>query len=163
MLFHYFFKLSHTSIFTKETKDKLSKIDEDMKESAHQLSLDPSHSFAHYSKIRNLQEKLLKEEASIRPTLAKIQGMILLDMDALQKHIAHAKKLTHDKNFSIVDHMMELLAEVQIALHAIKILQGNWDKTMVLIVKVHSKFLSHFCIIIQLLYTFGIYVKNGEK
>ena len=126
---------------------KLSKIDEDMKASAHQLSLDPSHSFAHYTKIRyltNLQAKLLKEEARIRATVAKIQGMILPNMDALQKHIAHAKTLIHDNNFSIADHMMELLTKVQITLHARKVLQKKWDKTMVLILKVHSKLLSHF-------------------
>ena len=46
--------------------------------------------------------------------------------------------------FSIVDHMMELSVEVQITLHATKVLQENWDKTMSLILKVHSKFLSHF-------------------
>ena len=46
-----FFKLSDTSIFTKEIKDKLFKIDEDMNPSAHQLSLDPSHSSTHYTKI----------------------------------------------------------------------------------------------------------------
>ena len=49
-----FRKLCDTSSFTQEIKDKLSKIDEDLKESAHQLSLDPSYSSAHYSKIRFL-------------------------------------------------------------------------------------------------------------
>ena len=34
---------------------------------------------------------------------------------------------------------------------------------MVLILKLHSKLLSHFGINIQILYTFGIYVKNGEN
>ena len=34
--------------------------------------------------------------------------MILPNMDALQKHIAHEKILIHDNNFSIVDHMIEL-------------------------------------------------------
>ena len=65
-------------------------------------------------------------------------------MDALQKHIAHAKTLIHDNNFSIADHMMGLLAEVQIALHASKVLRENWDKKMAIILKVHSDFLSHF-------------------
>ena len=54
-------------------------------------------------------------------------------MDALQKHIAHAKTLIHDKKFSIVDHMIELSVEVQVALHTCKVLQENSDKTMVLI------------------------------
>ena len=120
-----FVRLCDTSIFTQEIKIKLSKRDEAMKESAHQLSLDPSYNSLHYSKIRfltNLQAKLLKEEARIRATLAKIQGMILLNMDALQTHIAHVKTLIHDNNFSIADHMMELSTEVQIALHACKVL-----------------------------------------
>lgn len=81
-----FVKLCDTSIFTEGIKDKLSKIYEDMKKSSHQLPLDPSYTFAHYSKIRfltNLQAKLLKEEARIRATLVEIQGMILPNMDAL--------------------------------------------------------------------------------
>ena len=87
---------------------------------------------------------MLREEARIRATLVDIQGMILPNMDALQKHIAHAKNLIHDNNFTVVDHMIELLAEVQIALHASKVLQENWNKTMSLILKVHSNFFSHF-------------------
>ena len=43
--------LCDTSIFTQGIKDKLSKIDEDLKASAHQLSFDPSYSSSHYSKI----------------------------------------------------------------------------------------------------------------
>ena len=70
--------------------------------------------------------------------------MILPNMDALQKHIAHAKTLIHDNNFSIADHMMGLLAKVQITLHTSKVLQKNWDETMTLSLKVHSNFLSHF-------------------
>ena len=68
-------KLYDTSIFTKEIKGKLSKIDEDLKESGQKLSLDPSYSYAHYSKIRfltNLQVELLREEARIRATLVDI-------------------------------------------------------------------------------------------
>ena len=49
-----FAKLSDTSNFTKEIKDKLAKIDEDMKASAHQLSLDPSCSSTHFTRIRYL-------------------------------------------------------------------------------------------------------------
>ena len=59
-----FFELSDTSIFTKKIKDELSKIDEDMKASVHELSLDPSYTSTHYTKIKcltNLQEKLLRE------------------------------------------------------------------------------------------------------
>ena len=43
-------------------------------------------------------------------------------MDAVQKHIAHAKTLIHDNNFSIVDHMIELFLEVQLALSISKVL-----------------------------------------
>lgn len=58
-----FVKLSDTSIFTKVIKDTLSKIDEDRKESAHQLSLDPSCSFSHFTKISyltNIHKELLR-------------------------------------------------------------------------------------------------------
>ena len=47
-----FGKLCDVSIFTKEIKEKLSKIDEDLKESAQQLQLDLSLSFAHFNKIK---------------------------------------------------------------------------------------------------------------
>ena len=70
-----FVKLSETYFFTNEIKDKLSKIDEDMKASAHHLSLNPSHSSAHFTKIiyiKNLQAQLWREEARIRAILAKI-------------------------------------------------------------------------------------------
>ena len=70
--------------------------------------------------------------------------MILPVMDTMQKHIAHSRTLIHDSNFSIADHMIELSAEIQIALSTSKILQGNWDKTLALILKVHSEFISHF-------------------
>ena len=56
--------------------------------------------------------------------------MILPNMDALQKHITHAKTLMYDKKFPIVDDMMELLAEVQIVFHANKVLKEIWNKTM---------------------------------
>ena len=46
-----FGKLYDTSTFTNEIKDKLSKIDEDLKASAQQLQLDPSYNSAHYTKI----------------------------------------------------------------------------------------------------------------
>ena len=52
-----FGKLCDVSIFTKDIKEKLAKIDEDMKASAHQLQLDLSSSFAHFSKIRFLTNK----------------------------------------------------------------------------------------------------------
>ena len=70
--------------------------------------------------------------------------MILPNIDVLKKKIVHSKSLIHDNNFSIVDHMIELSAKVQIALHTCKVLQENWDKTLAIILKVHSKFLSHF-------------------
>ena len=72
--------------------------------------------------------------------------MILPNMDALHKNIAHAKTLIHENKFYIADHMMELSAKVHIALHASKVLQENWDKTMALILKIHYEFLSHFSI-----------------
>lgn len=151
-----FVKLSDTSNLTKEIKNKLSQIDTDLKASAHRLSLDPSTSPTHFVKIRyltDLQAKLLREEARIRATLVDIQSLIIPNMNVMHKHIVHAKKLIYDNNFSIADHMMELLAKVQIALHASKILQENWDKTMSIILKVHSDFLSHFgitlCIILK--------------
>ena len=91
-----------------------------------------------------MRVELLREEARIRTTLIDIQGMILLSMDALKKHISNVKTLIYENKFSIDDHMMELSAEVQIALHASKVLQENWDKKMTLILKVHSNFLSYF-------------------
>ena len=67
-----------------------------------------------------MQAELLREEARIRATLVDIQDMILLNMDALKKHIAHVETLIHDNNFFISDHMIEQLTEVQIALHTSK-------------------------------------------
>ena len=92
----------------------MSKIDEDLKKSDQQFQLDPSLSFANFKIIflTYMQEKFPKEEARIISTLVDIQNMILPNMDALQKHIAHAKTLIHDNNFSIADHMIELLAKV---------------------------------------------------
>ena len=70
--------------------------------------------------------------------------MILPIMDTIEKHISYSTTLIHDTNFSIVDHMIKLFAEVQVSLQTRKFLQENWDKTLALILKVHSKFLSHF-------------------
>ena len=78
-------------------------------------------------------------------------------------HCKNTLTLIHDNNFSIDDHMMELSVEVQVALHVSKVLQENWNKTMLFILKINFEFLSHFGIIIQILYTFGVYVKKGEK
>ena len=72
-----------------------------------------------------MQGELLKEEERIRSTLVDIQNMTLPNMDGLQNHIAHAKNIIHNNNFSIADHMIQLLAEVQIALHTCKVLQDN--------------------------------------
>lgn len=85
-----------------------------------------------------MQVEFLREEARIGATLEDIQGMNLSNMDALHKHISYAKTLIHHNNFSIDDHMMELLVEVHIALHASHVLQENWDKKVSLILKVHS-------------------------
>ena len=87
---------------------------------------------------------MLREEARTREILTKIQGMILPNIDVVQKHIAHAKTLIHDNNFSIADHMIELLTEAQVALNISKVLQDNWYKKMALILKVHLDFLCHF-------------------
>ena len=43
-------------------------------------------------------------------------------MDVVQKYIAHAKTIIYDNNFSIADHMIELSAEVQVALNTSKVL-----------------------------------------
>ena len=51
-----FGKLCDVFEFTKEIKEKLSKIDELLKASAQQLQLDPSSSFAHFKKIRFLTD-----------------------------------------------------------------------------------------------------------
>ena len=142
-----FGKLCDVPNFTKEIKDKLSKIDEDLKASAQQLQLDPSSILTHFKKIRFLTSKqveFLREEERVRSTLVDIQNMILPNMDALQKYITHSKTLIHDKNFSIADHMIEMSVEVHIPLHTCKVLQDNRDKTLAIILKVHSKKLSHF-------------------
>lgn len=60
-----FENLCDVTKYTKEVKEKLSKIDTDLKASAQQLQLDPSSSFAHYKKIRfltDMQAELLREE-----------------------------------------------------------------------------------------------------
>jgi hypothetical protein len=99
-----FAKLCDVTEFTKEIKEQLKKIDEDLKASAQQLQLEPSSSSTHHSKIRFLSDKqseLLREDARIRSTLIDIQNMILPNMDTMQKHIAHSKTLIHDNNFQL--------------------------------------------------------------
>jgi hypothetical protein len=142
-----FAKLCDVTEYTKGIREKLIKIDEDLKVSAQNLKLDPSSSSSHHLRIKFLSEKqaeLLREEARIRTTLVDIQNMILPSMDSMQKHITYSKTLIHDNNFSIADHVIELSAEVQVALSTCKILQENWDKTLQLILQVHSEFISHF-------------------
>ena len=144
-----FSKLYDILIFTQEIKYKLSKFDEDLKASAQELQLDLSLSSIHFNNIRfltDIQVIFPREEVRIRSTLIDIQNMILPNMDALQKNIAHSKTLIHDNNFSIADHMIELSTKVQVALHTCKVLQENWEKTFPFIIKVHSYFLSHFAI-----------------
>lgn len=121
-----FEKLCDVPKYTKEVKEKLYKIDIDLKASAQQLQLDPSSSSAHFKKIRflsDMQAKFLREEARICSILIDIQNMILPIMDAMHKHIVYLKTLIHDNNFSILDHMIELSTKVQIAIHTCKILQ----------------------------------------
>ena len=98
----------------------MNKIDEDLIASAKQLQLDSSSSLTHHMKMRflsDMQVELLREEARIQSTLLDIQNMILPIMDSMQKYIVYSKTLIHDNNFSIVDHMIQLSAEVQVALH----------------------------------------------
>ena len=81
-----FDKLYDTSIFSKDIKYKISKIDEYLKESSQKLQLDPSYSSTHYNKIRfliDMQVELLREEARTRAILIDIQGMILPNMDVV--------------------------------------------------------------------------------
>ena len=142
-----FAKLCDVSGFTKEIKGKLNKIDNDMQSSASSLQIDPSSSTSHHSKMKyleTLQVELLRKEARIREILIEIQNMILPIMGSMQKHIAHCKSLVQDQNFSIAYHMIQLSAEVQIALFACQILQESWDNTFSTILKVHQDFLSHF-------------------
>ena len=95
-----------------------------------------------------MQAELATEEARIRYKTVEIQNMILPLLDSMNAHIAHAKTLIHDNNFSVVDHLIELAAEIQVAIHTSHVLQDTWDKTVNLIFKVHSDFLSHFGITI---------------
>ena len=142
-----FAKLCDVSRFTKEIKEKLNKIDNDMQSSASSLQIDPSSSISHHSRMKYLaalQAKLLREEARIRENLIEIQNMILPIMGTMQKHIAHCKSLVQDQNFSVADHMIQLSAKVQIALSACQILQESWDNTFATILKVHQDFLCHF-------------------
>ena len=58
-----FEKLCNVTKFTKEIKRKLTKNDDNLKASAHQLKLDLSSSSPHHTKIKflsEMQEKLLK-------------------------------------------------------------------------------------------------------
>ncbi|GLJ04869.1 hypothetical protein SUGI_0005160 [Cryptomeria japonica] len=142
----FFAKLCDVTEFTKEIRDQLKKIDDDLKVSAQQLQLDPSSSSTHHSNIRFLldkQSELLREDARIRSTLLDIQNMILPNMDTMQKHITHSKTLIHDNSFSVAEHVIELSAKVQVALSICTILQENWDKTLAHIKQVHSDFISH--------------------
>jgi hypothetical protein len=70
-----FGKLCDVTKYTKDIKEKLNKIDEDMKVSAQLMQSDHSTSSSHHHKIRFLSEKqaeLLREEARIRSTLIDI-------------------------------------------------------------------------------------------
>ena len=51
---------------------------------------------------------------------------------------------SQDQNLSIIDHMTQLSAEVQVALSTYQILQETWDNTFATILKIHQDFLSHF-------------------
>ena len=70
-----FAKLCDVSGFTKEIKEKLNKIDNDMQSSASSFQTDPSSCISHHSKIKYLaalQADLLREEARIRENLIEI-------------------------------------------------------------------------------------------
>lgn len=93
-----------------------------------------------------MQLELLREEARIHSQLIDIENMILPIMDIMQKHIDYSKTLIHDTNFSIAEHMIKLSAKVQVAIHTCKIFQENWDKTLVITLKIHYDFLAHFVV-----------------
>lgn len=79
-----FAKLCDITKYTKEVKDKLSKIDTNLKASSQQMQHDPSSSSTHFNNIiflLDLQTKLLREEARIYSTLVDIQNIILPIMD----------------------------------------------------------------------------------
>ena len=110
-----FAKLCDVSGFTEEVKKKLNKIDYDMQASASSLQAYPSTSFSHHKKMKylaTLQAELLREEARIRENLIEIQNMLLPVMGSMQKHIDICKPLIQNQNFSVADHMIQLLAEV---------------------------------------------------
>ena len=70
-----FAKLCDVPEYRKEVKDKLSKIDIDLKPSAQQLQLDPSSSSTHFKKIiffSNMQVEFVREEERIRSQLIDI-------------------------------------------------------------------------------------------
>lgn len=79
-----FVKLSDSTNFTKEIKEKLVKVDMDLKDSANHLAINPSSKSIHLEKPRfltDLYEEMLREEARIRETFIDIQGMIFPHMD----------------------------------------------------------------------------------
>ena len=81
-----FVKLSDSTNFTKEIKEKLAKIDMDLKDSVNQLLLHPISSSNHFAKTRfliDLLVELLREGARIRAILLNIQSMILPHMDTM--------------------------------------------------------------------------------
>ena len=70
-----FAKLCDVSGFTKEIKEKLNKIDNDMQSSASSFQTDPASNIFHHSKMKYLaalQEELLREEARIRENFIEI-------------------------------------------------------------------------------------------
>ena len=140
-----------------------------MQSSASSFQADSSSSFSHHSRMKYLavlQAELLREEARIRENLIEIQNMLLPIMGSMQKHIASCISLIQDQNFSIADHMIQLSAEVQVALYTCQILQDSWDNTLATILKVHQEFLSHFGVTLQYcmyIQSFGIVDKKGER
>ena len=126
-----------------------------MQSSTSKLQTDPSSSSSHHTKVRylaDIQAEILREEARIRTNLIDIQNMVLPIMDTMDKHIAHCITFIQDQNFLVVDHMIHLSEEVQVALSTYQILQENWDNTFSIILKVHQEFLSHFGVTIQIVY-----------
>ena len=71
----------------------------------------------------------------------------------MQKHIAHCKSLVQDQNFLVANHMIQLLAKVQVALSTCQILQETWDNAFATILKVHQDFfISLWCYLIGIVY-----------
>ena len=97
--------------FHQGNKGQTTKIDEDLKNSASELTLDPSTNSNNFVKVISLIDlhvELIREETKIGASLTYIQSMMLPHTDVMQKYLAYANKLVHDTNFLVIDLVMEL-------------------------------------------------------